>query len=152
MSPAELQSALQALFDEAGIRHFKAREFLTLGASHYARGRAYRLNTPPPPHYLPHIVAIAKVWDVIRRHVAAPIIVLSCYRAPAYNRAIGGVAGSQHLYARAADCTSRRVSPGTLYAEALHLRENRVFSGGLGLYPGFLHVDTRGRNATWIRA
>jgi len=34
-------------------------------------------------------------------------------------------------------------------AEAKKMREEGLFRGGLGLYKTFIHLDTRGRNATW---
>ena len=32
---------------------------------------------------------------------------------------------------------------------ARRLRNERFFRGGIGLYPTFIHVDTRGYNANW---
>jgi len=32
---------------------------------------------------------------------------------------------------------------------AKELREEGFFRGGIGTYTSFVHIDTRGRNATW---
>jgi uncharacterized protein YcbK (DUF882 family) len=39
--------------------------------------------------------------------------------------------------------------PSKVAKVARALREEGRFRGGIGLYPDFVHVDTRGTNATW---
>jgi uncharacterized protein YcbK (DUF882 family) len=43
------------------------------------------------------------------------------------------------------------VRPQQVYERLLEWRKSGKFTGGLGLYPssGFVHIDTRGSNATW---
>jgi uncharacterized protein YcbK (DUF882 family) len=101
--------------------------------------------------------------------------VMSAFRTPYYNRAIGDVEYSAHQWGSAADVY---VDPGktnqmadlnrdgrvdvqdskTLYDEVermLTVKELAPFEGGMGFYPGtgshppFVHVDVRGTKARW---
>ena len=62
-----------------------------------------------------------------------------------------GVALSQHLQFTALDITIKGVSAKRVYERLLKWRQEGRFTGGLGYYPssGFVHIDTRGRNASW---
>jgi hypothetical protein len=79
-----------------------------------------------------------------------PCTVMSGYRPSAYNRRIGGAKFSQHIYdlhpnTVAADLTFARGRP----SEWADAAEPLLQQGGLGRYPGFVHVDNRGTNARW---
>ena len=76
--------------------------------------------------------------------------ITNAYRAPAYNAAVGGKSASLHLKFNALDFQVPGLSTSD-YAWALRRMrdEERFFSGGIGLYNSFVHVDTRGANATW---
>ena len=79
-----------------------------------------------------------------------PCTVMSGYRPTAYNRSIGGARFSQHIYdlhpnTVAADLIFARGRPGE-WADAA---EPLLQRGGLGRYPGFVHVDNRGTKARW---
>jgi hypothetical protein len=101
--------------------------------------------------------------------------VMSGYRTPYYNRAIGDVLYSQHQWGSAADVFIDRANAGRmddltgdrridindakyLYDEVERLTTEpptRKFEGGLGFYPAtsahppFVHVDVRGTKARW---
>lgn len=139
------EQKLQRLFDGAGIRYFSAREVLTLGSSN----ATLQLNTLPPDAMLPNIVPSVRVADEARRRLGKPITVTSGYRNLAYNRAIGSGPGSQHVQFKALDLKTGPLA--TLYRILLDLRREKFagFSGGLGLYRSFVHVDCRPRPATW---
>ena len=140
--------SLQDLFDSAGIKYFTAKEFQTLGGSNSVEGSSgYGLNTLPPSELYPNILAVAKIWDEIRRRIGQPLYVNSCYRNEAYNKAVGGVRNSQHLDANAADVSG--VSPKLMQRTARALRKEGWFKGGIGLYSSFCHVDVRGSNHDW---
>ena len=49
------------------------------------------------------------------------------------------------------DITFDGISPQRVYDRLLEWRKAGKFTDGLGIYPssGFVHIDTRGRNATW---
>ena len=70
------------------------------------------------------------------------INISSAYRTPTYNKKVGGVSNSLHLYGKAADITIRDNSRLT---EAAQYAETIGFSG-VGLdnkYQMFIHLDTR---------
>ena len=70
-----------------------------------------------------------QVLDPLRQLYGHPIYVNSGYRSPAVNRAVGGVAGSQHLLGQAADITTR--DPG----------QNRILLGYLLQNPDLIFFD-----------
>lgn len=150
---------LQRLLDREGIRFFKAPEFFVKGSSHYQKGhRAFGLNTDPPEELYPHILPTARIIDLARARLGAPITISSCYRSPAYNRAIGSTnpanprvltgKGSQHPRFSAVDIDSP-AGVHRLHDVLMAIRREGRFAGGLGRYPGFVHIDTRGYNASW---
>lgn len=134
---------LQELFDEAEIKHFKAKEFLYLGGAN----ETVKLNTVPPRSMYVTIVQLAKVCDQIREIYGKPIFITSCYRNEVYNRHVGGARNSQHKLGKAADMVGTDVE--RLHKVALELRDEGVFEGGVGKYDTFVHVDIRGQNVTW---
>jgi len=74
-----------------------------------------------------------------------PIRINSGNRCEAHNAKVGGTKNSQHLYGRAADFVPLEASLDDVYN---HL--NIHYDGiGLGLYSGWLHVDSRGKKARW---
>jgi hypothetical protein len=75
--------------------------------------------------------------------------VISAYRSPAYNaRCPGASKHSQHMNNVALDLVFAS-SPRKVAKVAHSLRDEGKFRGGIGLYPDFTHVDTRGTNANW---
>lgn len=80
-------------------------------------------NTPNDTQRNALIALVDTVLDPLRRAWGKPILVNSGYRCPALNKAVGGVASSQHLRGEAADITTG--SPETnkqLYDLAIALR------------------------------
>lgn len=143
---ASIDLQFAAWYSRQGIRHFKASEFL----SYFHVTRRGVTNTPPPKDYWPRILPTLKIVDDLRDHYGAPITLLSSYRSPAYNAAIGDAAPmSQHLQFRALDIAVKGRSPRTVFALLEAWRIAGKFTGGLGLYQTFVHIDTRGTNATW---
>ena len=70
--------------------------------------------------------------------------ITSGYRTPSYNAKIGGVPNSQHVYGKASDTVCKNGSPleVAMTAEAMGM-------GGIGLYSGFTHIDTRAGKSRW---
>ncbi len=105
------------------------------------------------------LTALFAALDSIRDAWDGPITVVCGYRTAAYNETLarasaarnGGVSGvatnSQHVQGRAADI--RPASPHKLTRELYDRGIIRI--GGLGLYPGWIHVDVRAgaKLATW---
>lgn len=122
-----------------------------------------------PAIWADRLAALFGVMDSIRDAWDAPLIVVCGYRTAAYNAALaeasakrnGGVSGvaqnSQHVQGRAADIrpqapTVDRVAE--LHELVLRMHEEGKLPalGGLGLYPGWIHVDVRansGHLARW---
>lgn len=80
---------------------------------------------------------IREVWGV-------PITLISVYRSPEYNKAVGGKTLSQHLKGNAADFVVKGVAPGKVADKVDYLfRTGQIRIGGLGRYPNFTHIDIR---------
>lgn len=133
-----------------GLKYFRPEEFLIAGASSLTPGSAaYGKNEPPPPALWPKIAEVAKVMDEFRERHGGPVTIVSAYRSPAYNAALGNAVRSQHLTGGAVDFRSSEGTPQE-WAEILkEMREEGVFSGGIGALRTIVHVDVRGYNATW---
>lgn len=103
-------------------------------------------GTDVPVELEPNLRRLVATADVIRRSADVPISVISGYRTPAYNARIGGAHDSTHMTAEALDGR-----PGLgltilgLHAMilTLHRRGQLPGLGGLGLYPGWVHIDVR---------
>lgn len=89
------------------------------------------------------------VLEPIREAWGGPVVVVSGYRTPAYNAAIGGAERSQHC-----QCTAADVRPEGGREEFERFRTLVVGMvergqlpdvGGLGTYPAWVHVDIRGQ-------
>jgi GH25 family lysozyme M1 (1,4-beta-N-acetylmuramidase) len=78
-----------------------------------------------------------------------PLPILSWYRTPAHNAAVGGASQSRHMQGDAADFTVQTV--GGFGAGKFDQTADRLYSkGGFGTYPsGSRHVDSRGTRARW---
>lgn len=135
-------------FSKLNLKHFSPSELRFLGASN-SRGRAMGLNTLPPKHLWPNLARVAIAADAIRSIFGYPITILSAYRSPAYNSAIKGVPDSQHVLAKALDLKPSNNNVEGLHLIAKKLRSKGLFSGGIGKYPTFVHIDVRGKNADW---
>jgi uncharacterized protein YcbK (DUF882 family) len=108
-------------------------------------------NSPPPKRLWKNIVPTLRIVDELRATFGKPCSILSSYRSPDYNRAVRGASLSQHLEFNALDIAFDGVSPQQVYDRLIEWRMAGKFTGGLGLYrsSGFVHIDTRGHNATW---
>lgn len=107
-------------------------------------------NQLPPEDLWEKLVPTLKVADMIRERLGTPLLkITSAYRCPRYNMEIPGAASrSYHVKNQALDLVfggSNRKA----WEVARRLRNERFFRGGIGLYPTFIHVDTRGYDANW---
>jgi uncharacterized protein YcbK (DUF882 family) len=76
----------------------------------------------------------------LRDLLGKPVRIISGCRCESHNAAVGGAPNSFHMKGKAADITTKTISPGALadYAEDhIPAFEN----GGVGRYRGFVHLD-----------
>jgi uncharacterized protein YcbK (DUF882 family) len=106
-----------------------------------------------PPQLVANATELLKNLQVLRDACGKSIKIISGYRSPERNKAVGGATMSQHMYANAADIQITGLTPQQMYdlVEKL-IKEGKMKQGGLGLYPregGWIHYDTRGTKARW---
>jgi uncharacterized protein YcbK (DUF882 family) len=107
-------------------------------------------GTPVPPELMQNVIRLATNLQVLRNHLGERISINSAYRHANYNKKIGGAPDSMHLRAMAADITTKSKTPKQLKAIIERLiKAKKVNFGGIGLYPGFVHVDIRQGHSRW---
>ena len=100
-----------------------------------------------------NVVLLANQLQKIREHFDKPIVVISGYRSPDYNKKIGGVKRSTHMKAMAADIIINGVDSVEVWKVVKQMiADGVIHKGGVGLYESFVHYDVRGRNARWYGA
>lgn len=128
------------------LRHITVRQVI----EPHMRRRGNVRNRIPPRSQWRNIRTSLRVADMMVPRVRAPLIsIISAYRSPEYNaRCPGARPGSFHTKNLALDlrydCPSSQVA-----RVARELRSQGRWSGGVGRYSSFTHIDTRGRNADW---
>ncbi len=107
-------------------------------------------NSLPPRQWWTRMGYTLRVVDHVSTAMKVPVKeVVSAYRSPAYNaRCSGAKRGSYHQANVAVDVTFD-TSPRNVTYAARTLRDRGLFKGGVGSYPGFTHIDTRGTNVNW---
>ncbi len=105
-----------------------------------------RRRIPTDPKIQANIIRLANELDKIRDKWGKPIGVTSWYRPPAINRAVGGVANSQHINGNAAD-----IYPigGDIHAFQKWVDSHWPMALGYGAKRGFVHVDLRPGRIRW---
>jgi hypothetical protein len=146
-TPTTAVEYLQIGLDRAGVKYFKATELLRIRWP--AIAKRVGIDTPyfdASPLELQRLVEVAQLADVLRERFGGPITVLNGLRPEAYNAAVNGAARSQHIFGRALDLTARDMP--RLRSVALAMYRAREI-GGLGLYKGNIHIDTRASRNAW---
>ena len=109
-------------------------------------------KTGVPWDLVPNVQRCADNLQMLRDHIAKPIVIISGWRSPLYNEKIGGAKKSQHMTGKAADIRVAGMTPDDV-AEQIELLISRgkMEQGGIGIYPGsnFVHYDCRGLKARW---
>lgn len=103
------------------------------------------LVVPVPDKLVPNIRRLASTClDPIRRFCGKPVTVMSGYRGPRLNAAVGGSPTSQHVHGQAADIVVKGETMRVF--EALVNGSLKIPAGQVIAYPskGFLHVATPG--------
>jgi len=135
-----------AKFDKhftGAARYFSAAEIRFMGAGN-AEGKAKGKNTLPPEKLWPAIKPTLAQADALRDFFGAPLKVLSGYRSPAYNKAIGGAPASFHMRFMALDLAP--VRGGAAEIQRLHnctmiLIKKGILTGGVKRYSWGVHID-----------
>lgn len=90
------------------------------------------------------VLKAAHMMEEVRGRLGdKPIKVLSWCRCPRHNAKVGGAADSFHMKGLAVDFVVKGMTPAEV---AAGLKDH---DGGLGAYPGFVHLDCRGKRARW---
>lgn len=91
-------------------------------------------------------LTLVSALECIREHFKKPVYINSAYRNPAYNAMIGGAKKSMHMYGMAADIHINGVTPKQIaeFAETL-----MPYTGGIGIYDNFCHIDVRPVKSRW---
>jgi hypothetical protein len=107
-------------------------------------------NNLPPEHMWKRLIPTLKIADQIRHDLRTELVCInSAYRSPEYNAVCSGAASrSYHMKNCALDLIFSS-GPEKASMAASKLRDSGAFRGGIGTYSGFIHIDTRGHNATW---
>lgn len=119
-----------------GIKYFKREEFRCKCGGKYCNGYPVDIDAN-----------MVKIADEIRSRIGKPIQINSGIRCKTHNANVGGVSNSQHLYGTAADlgCPS-----GCTPAQMASIAEEIMGdTGGIGVYPWGIHIDTRSTKSRW---
>lgn len=136
------------IIEEYRIRNFTVAEVLV-------RNKEEDILSGLIENIIPTLVMLQEIRD----YVNVPIIINSSYRSPEYNKRIGGASNSLHLKFNAIDFSPTGFKRAD-YDELLYRINARYFNRvikfkgketlispavmGIGLYPNFMHIDTRG--------
>ena len=80
------------------IKYFSLSEFINS-----ATAKRLNIDNTPTFEVVDNLNRLADYLDVIREKVGKPILINSGFRCPVLNKAVGGVANSQHQKGLAAD-------------------------------------------------
>lgn len=116
-------------------------------------------GTKMPAKYEGQVKRLCEWYLEPMREKFGPCVVLSGFRTPDHNDAIGGATYSFHVYTLrlprngvAVDVMFAKGNPRQWRRMARRLRRrNRKTLGGIGYYPnsGFIHIDTRDYKSDW---
>lgn len=103
-----------------------------------------------PNDVMINIIKLAKNLQMLRDAIGKTISITSGYRSPEYNAKIKGAKFSQHINGTAADIQVKGVTPKEVakVIEGL-IASGKMQQGGIGIYPNWVHYDTRGVKARW---
>ena len=150
-TPSATFEEFQQYIDSLGLQFFTATELWIRGEQNAnPDSPAFQLNTTPPKHLWKNIDPLLHALDELRKRLNAPIRITSAYRTPRFNAAIGGSRKSKHTSFSALDFTVFNRQTPIEWATALkQIRQEGCFTGGIGIYYNFIHIDVRAENVDW---
>ena len=101
------------------------------------------IDEVPDDDILDNIIYLSHRLQVVRDIIGKPIIITSGYRTPQHNEAVGGKPNSYHLKGMAADMVVVGMTPKEFQ------KQLAGWSGGMGEYNTFTHLDIRDERARW---
>lgn len=111
-------------------------------------------NTPDEPT-IQRLRYTARVLEHVRLILGMPIIVLSGYRAPLINQAVGGATNSQHLRGEAADIIAPKFGNALQVVRAIEASDVRfdqlIYEGSWVHISAVDYRKPRGELLTWRR-
>jgi len=117
-------------------------------------------NTPTPEALKAMKITAEKLFEPIREHFGVPIRIISFYRCPALNKAVGGAKTSQHMTGEAMDLqmtggvTNRQLWE-WLKSSGIELSQ-AIYEFGNDENPDWVHVSyssvTRSNKREFLRA
>ncbi|MGE0200351.1 MAG: YcbK family protein [Candidatus Melainabacteria bacterium] len=110
---------------------------------HFTLGEFVMDGDRPGEEVLRNLHLLAQRLQVVRDLLNRPVHINSGYRNPEHNAAVGGARNSYHLLGMAADVVIAGMPARAVQAFLKH------WSGGLGAYAGFTHLDIRPERARW---
>ncbi len=128
------------------MRNISAQEVI----SAHAKQRGSVWNSLPPRSWWTRMGYTLRVVDRISSEMGVPVKeIVSAYRSPDYNSRCSGAKSQSWHQANVAVDVQFDTSAPSVAATARNLRDRGLFKGGVGSYPGFTHIDTRGTNVNW---
>jgi len=89
------------------------------------------------------VPAALDALEDMRRHLGGPLTIVSGYRSPEHNKAVGGAKGSKHMDGTAFDVACRPSQQEEMIEAA-----SKAGFFGIGRYDNWIHVDL-GPARTW---
>jgi len=135
-------------FDSQGFKHIRSSQISSLFSKRTKRGV---VNGSPPTNLWPNIAPTIRALDALIDDIGGTITINSAWRSPAYNASLAtytdGVAkNSTHMQFRAIDFTVSGYLPNQIFNLLRQRRSQGKFTGGIGSYATFTHIDTRASN------
>ena len=98
-----------------------------------------------------NVIELAENLQIIRNEVGR-LDLTNAYRCKDHNSDVGGSTSSQHLVGKAADVKSESIKPKEMAQIVNDLMKNeKIKTGGIGIYNTFTHIDIRGVRARWSK-
>ena len=122
--------------------HFDLSE---LTASQYAT--RFSIDNSPTQPIIDNLTRLCvEVLEPLREAIGKPIIISSGYRSPSLNRAIGGSAGSAHMFGLAADISVPGITTRNVCFQIL--TERIKFDQLIDEFGSWVHVSIAPKNST----